>query len=332
MPALGEIVRRVNEEVRDRPFGQLQPLRKQLRELSRVPTRAPFGRLRGTDWTFHSGGRDELQFNLGFDELIDGHDFRFGVAFSFEPSQSLPDYKSLEPKVRRFNDYMVEHAATFDDLRMWHYPGGPGNTLRRPGPIEDRLFNRSVFVFMGGTAPSDGIDYRAVADTLDRLLPLWRFIEESEHTQREELPFVLQTRSPSRLPSTEQERSGGRYSVALRHNAIATRLYVELASEYGEQHVGAEQSVPGAGRADMVVDAPDRRIVYEIKTAGTARQCVREAVGQLLDYGCGPGGLNAGELCVVGTPILDAETEGYMGLLNQRFPALLTYRRVDPDG
>ena len=336
MPTLEEIVQRVNDAVGGRPFGQLQPLRKQLRNLSRMPTAVPFDYPKDPNWTFHAGGRDELQFNLGFEEPIDEHDFRFGVAFSFELSMTLPNLGPLEPKVRLFNDYMVEHAATFDDLRMWHH-GEYGRSLpRRPEPIEADLFVPSVFVFMGGTARSDDIDYQVVADTLDRLLPMWKFIEEGGDAARaggtEQSQFAVQPRPPSQLASARGSRTGGRFSIALHHNAIANQLYAELVQEYGKDCVGAEQTVPGAGRADMVVDTPDRCIVFEVKTASTARQCVREAIGQLLDYGCGPGGLDASELYVVGEPDLDAGTADYIERLNQRFPVPLGYRTIRLEG
>ena len=46
-----------------------------------------FGPLKADDWTFHHGGRHELQFNVGIDLMPDGsRAFRAGVAFSFEPS------------------------------------------------------------------------------------------------------------------------------------------------------------------------------------------------------------------------------------------------------
>src|ERR1700754_2452274 len=52
-------------------------------------------------YAFHKGGRRELQFNVGFEE--DGAYFRYGVAFSLEPSRDLSDpVEVLAPKIQRF--------------------------------------------------------------------------------------------------------------------------------------------------------------------------------------------------------------------------------------
>jgi hypothetical protein len=71
---------------------------------------ALFPGARHPDYTFHKGGRTELQFNLGLEGGPEGPDFRYGVAFSFEPSQSLPSIEPLIPKVARFNEYVRENA------------------------------------------------------------------------------------------------------------------------------------------------------------------------------------------------------------------------------
>lgn len=92
----------------------LQQLRARNRGLRRVG-RTIFGnRQLAESWAFHWGGRDELQFNVGLDYFPDGtRAFRAGVAFSFEPSRSLPDIEVLVPKVARFNAYLRDQPDPY---------------------------------------------------------------------------------------------------------------------------------------------------------------------------------------------------------------------------
>lgn len=96
----------LNVQADDRPIASLQTLRRELRGQLRTKTRQIFSPDSiKPDYAFHSGGRDELQFNIGFDRFADGAEaLRAGVAFSLETSRSLPTIDPLVPKVRRFND------------------------------------------------------------------------------------------------------------------------------------------------------------------------------------------------------------------------------------
>ncbi len=84
---LAAIAAELNAKAERHPIGQLQEIRKKLKELDRRPGKGSF-RLEGAsktvfpDWAFHYGGRTELQFNIGKDGRHDGM-LRHGVAFSF---------------------------------------------------------------------------------------------------------------------------------------------------------------------------------------------------------------------------------------------------------
>ena len=128
----------------------LQRLRAKTRGLKRV-SRTIFGsRVRADDWTFHHGGRDELQFNIGLDFMDDGlRALRAGVAFSFEPSRSFPDIEVLVPKVARFNSWMRENSEALGDLAMWHWRSGVRSDDYAPGPISETLVRPGNFIFLG---------------------------------------------------------------------------------------------------------------------------------------------------------------------------------------
>jgi hypothetical protein len=68
--------------------------------------------------------------------------------------------------------------------------------------------------------------------------------------------------------------------------------------------------------------------VYEIKTAGSARLCVREAVGQLLEYALWTGAPKTTKLVVVGESPLDLSTKDYLRRLNRKFPIPINYEQI----
>ena len=117
-------------------------------------------------------------------------------------------------------------------------------------------------------------------------------------------------------------------SVDLRHNALQMALYGELVAEFGHGRVAAEQPAPGGGRIDLVVQTGAARTLYEIKTASSARGCVREALGQLLDYACWPGRPPVERVVVAGAAPATAVVNFYLDRLNEKFPVPLAYRQV----
>ena len=89
-------------------------------------------------WAFQYGGRPELQFNIGLERVSDADELRHGVAFSFEPSQSLPSIDVLIQKVRLFNDFM--------HMRMWHHASRERSADYAPSPCACRKSNPDILV------------------------------------------------------------------------------------------------------------------------------------------------------------------------------------------
>jgi hypothetical protein len=117
-------------------------------------------------------------------------------------------------------------------------------------------------------------------------------------------------------------------NIELRHNAIQRRLYEALVEEHGEDCVGIEYEARGGGRVDAIVRTASERVLYEIKTASTARACVREALGQLLDYGCWPGRDQATRLVIVGAAATTEEVRRFLDRLSGLVPLRIEYRQV----
>jgi hypothetical protein len=70
----------------------------------------------------------------------------------------------------------------------------------------------------------------------------------------------------------------------------------------------------------------------EIKTAMSARGCIREGLAQLLEYSFWPRAQVADKLVIVGEPALDEDSHKYLTTLRQRFSLPLEYQQFDVAG
>lgn len=182
---------------------------------------------------------------------------------------------------------------------------------------------------MGKRLPVEGLDLRLILDDFDRLLPLYTYIESANAVDKvpaEPLKFRPGCNvKPATTTASQAERV---LDVSLRHNTLQLALYRELADTHGEENVGTEITyVPGSS-IDVVVQATDGLSFYEIKTASSAKACLREALGQLLEYAYWPGSETPKELVVVGEAPLTNDGKRYVDLLRARFSLPLSYRRI----
>lgn len=121
-------------------------------------------------------------------------------------------------------------------------------------------------------------------------------------------------------------------TIEYRQNVIQDRLVEMLRAQYGEHAVATEHPTGTGGRADALVQHPDgSRELYEIKPAAAARQAVREAIGQLLEYAWRRNGLEPKALHIVSDAPLDEVTAEYLDSLEQRFGVRFAYLHV-PSG
>lgn len=112
------------------------------------------------------------------------------------------------------------------------------------------------------------------------------------------------------------------------HNELQEALYRWLVSLYGAEHVGTELPSGVGTSVDVVVCRTDGYWFYEIKTGHSPRACLREAVGQLLEYAFWPGAQEATRLIVVGETAMDKDAEEYLGRLKKRFALPIEYEQI----
>jgi hypothetical protein len=330
---LAFIVKEVNARAEFHRIGTLQKIRRVLKPKKRLPTQKIFSRLTTKDdYAFHHGGRTELQFNVGV-ETVDGATYvRHGVAFSLEPSQTLPSIDVLIPKVRRLNEFFQVHPDHFGDLRMWHYERDIRSADHMPTPIAPELVRLHIFICLGRVQPVDAVDIELILSDFDRLLPLYEFVEGTAAFPAiadASVNFNFRSGCSIKQRSIVVNRSVLPLDVQLRHNELQEVLYNLLAKYYGEENVGTEQPTKNGARVDVVLRRGHEYWFYEIKTALSARACIREALAQLLEYAYWPGAQEASRLIVIGEPPLDQEAEMYLERLRSRFVLPIDYQQLD---
>jgi hypothetical protein len=330
---LRDIALEINERAHGYEFGQLPQLRSALKGRQRLPNKIFSGHTIFGDFAFHHGGRHELQFNIGWEEF-DGTVFlRYGVAFSLELSFTLKSIDPLVPKVARFNEFLRLYSDDYGDFRMWQYLGQKRSSLSTPTMIPEESVREGVFIFMGKMQPVDALDYDAILRDLDRLLPIYLFVESEASAPfpaiDKQSGFQFREGHVPKPSGTTMNPVKKKIDVILRENELQGILF-EILKQRGFK-VGTENPSGNGGRIDAVVKMKEDAFwFYEIKVASSARACIREALAQLLEYSHWPGGQVAEKLLIIGEPEADEETVRYLTDLHKKFRLPIYYQKLDP--
>lgn len=328
MHLLEQIAEEINDHSKNYKIGKLQSLRKKIGGLSRLPSSKLFDlRTVFKEWGWHYGGRKELQFNIG----IEGNYLRYGVAFSLDCSQSLPSIDILIPKIALFNEILAEYSEDFSDLRMWHYEPKRSHDYM-PSSIPQELVREGVFIFLGGKQDLSNLNYSLILQVLDRLLPLYLFTETTKpdcSTKKQLSGFQFKSGCTTKLSNTSGNLAEKKLDIKLKHNDYQYLLHEELVKIHGKENVGTEVSVNGTSIDLVVKKNEDEYWFYEIKTASTAKACIRQALGQIFEYSYWPGHQKAKKLIIVGKPIADKTEIEYVEYLRKTFDIPIEYHSID---
>ena len=284
-----------------------------------------------------SGGREELQFNIGEDEGM----FRWGIAISLQPSRSLPDVTVLHSRLRKLSSMLETHGDYLQRLgfEMWDWSGGAegrGRSRNRaPQRVAEYLYRPGTFVFVGRQAPFEAFDPERVLRDFDILLPVYEFVEfepdgapPALYAQR---GFVFEpdrAAPENRARATTVTRKPGVSEVSLRHGVLQDALKSELEREGAVARI--ENRDGRGGYIDLVALRDGEYEFYEIKTDATARLAIRHAIGQLLEYAYWPAPARPKRLVVVAEQPLDAEAADYLRTLEAETGLAIGYRQVSP--
>lgn len=337
MKTIREIAIALNFRANEYEVGRLQELRSEFtgkqqmrRTIFDVPSK---GVNEKEDWAYHYGGRSEVQYNIGIEHDLDR--FRFGLAFSLEPSQFMKDVVSqLAPKIERFNELVIAEPELFFGWRMWVWNKGrritPDTAVRRIAPEE---VLQDHFIFFGRSVPVSRIDLDIVLRTFDQLLPVYRFIEGHPQTLERlfggasTLAFVERFELPEddmRTRSAQEETN-----VDLKSKPLTRELRKLLEAEDKTIAFGTEIPSGSGGKIDLVVKTTQGLFdLYEVKPALLARHAIRQALPQLLEYAYRSDNENIRSLYIASQAELDECSDQFLGKLRDKgIP--IWYRQVN---
>lgn len=330
MPSISEIAHKIDKLSSGYRIGDLQAIRKKIKNMARQAGSTIFhdDTIKDSEgWAFHYGGRKELQFNIGEEE----EGLRYGIAFSLEQSQTLPDIEVLYPNIMRFNQFFRENPGFFKNYLMWNwYKDKSRSDLAPVSEIGQELLRPKTFIFIGKLNRSEDIDYPEILRTFDELLTPYIYVEKGEDSGVIEAEIAVQPGfafSPGKKnlvfkrPHTTKEKYA---DLDVRHSLIVEKLAADLIARYGEENVAIEHACFGKS-IDVVLRQGAEYIFYEVKTCGSAKGCLREALGQIMEYAYWPGVANAMKIIVVGEPEIDPDTRKYLEYLNRTFALPLEY-------
>lgn len=325
-----ELANAINDNLTGYAMSDFQHLRKRLKGLRRSKTRKVFSNetidTRG-NWAFHDGGRSEIQYNIG----LDNGKIRYGLAFSLEPSQTLPEPAVLFDKVYRLNYLIEEEPELFEGLSLWSWCNGE-RTNYPDKCIPQRVITRNSFIFLGKECLPERVDIHEILRTFDKMLEIYVRIEgeidEDPLERRGDTPIFsfnpLAHRLPREYSFNTTER---RVFVKARHSQIQTKLIEDLKRNFGDGNVSVEQRL-GYSEIDVVVKEDDDFIFYEVKVASSLKRVIREALGQLMEYSYYGAIRLAKKIVIVSDYELDDKNAAYLDFLRTEFSLPVEYRRV----
>jgi len=106
-------------------------------------------------------------------------------------------------------------------------------------------------------------------------------------------------------------------------------IFIQLNKDHGSQNVSCEQDTGFGTKIDVADKLSDGYTFYELKTANTSKQCIREALSQLLEYAYYPLASLASRLVIVAPVALSEDSRKYLSHLRSKFSLPLYYRMFD---
>lgn len=133
--------------------------------------------------------------------------------------------------------------------------------------------------------------------------------------------------SPKKTGTVQVNLSSLSFAFKLEHNEIQTKLYKELCQEYGKENVRTEYK-----NIDLIVRVESAYYLYEIKTAKTAKLCIRQALPQLLEYAYWNNRNEIIEkLIIVASADIDKRSERYLKALREKHNIPIFYEKFSAE-
>lgn len=154
--------------------------------------------------------------------------------------------------------------------------------------------------------------------------------------QIEDLPlsgFLFKAgHNPTKTGTVNGRRRYSDFTMELKHKEVQEYMYNQMLSEFQgtNKQVGTESKTGFGTSVDLVVDCKiEGKTFYEIKTKGSALQCIRESIGQLIEYSLFAKNKHASKLIVVGLVKANRSTIEYMDHIRKETGLNIYYQYYD---
>lgn len=328
-----DLILEINKKAKDYNIGQLQKIRSELRGGMNISNHNLFSKSNiKTNWAHHHGGSQELQFNIAYED--NETRLRFGLALSLQTTQSLLDVTEMYPHVLALNDYIVNEPFDFSKYVLYRWKSKIRTYLPAVTMIPDDWVSNGNFIFLGKVVPIEDINVNQILSTFDELLEIYINVQEIANPENTKEKNIVKNNSVFKLKNGKKPQSDysrttttKQIDVTVRHNLIQEIYAQNWKSLLGDDKVTIENPI-GYKSIDIVIDKGDHYEFTEIKTAGTAKECIRQAFGQLLEYGFFFEVDKPVKLVVVGEKRISKETSNYLHKLNKKLLIPISYRDV----
>ncbi|KQC34329.1 hypothetical protein AAU57_14015 [Nonlabens sp. YIK11] len=286
-----EYINTINDRSKLYDIGNLQDYRNQWKKINNNFSLFELSNTEEKEkWASHKGAHKEVQFNTSFeyDDKV-----RYGIALSIRLHQNLRDLTPLQKRFSVLNEIIENQDFDFSGYKMFRWHNSNRTVEKKVEPIPHEWALDGNFIFIGKIINRDDLEVEDVLKVFDDLLPLYKMIEERVRTQQDLPPEVKKNRleeqgqlnfKDARTPSndftyTQQERT---INAVVRHRALQEETAQYLANLFGD--IVKTECRLGRCYIDLVADFDAYYEFYEIKTASTALGCIRQGLGQLLEY------------------------------------------------
>ena len=132
------------------------------------------------------------------------------------------------------------------------------------------------------------------------------------------------------LKSGNTERVNARETIVVKnlHDELKEKLYLQLSKKYGANNVGTEVSI-GLKKIDLVVKHLEPYDLYEVKTNQDVRICIREAIGQIIDYAFFECKDRIGKMFIIGPNQISKEAVEYLENIRLKHNLPIYYQAID---
>jgi hypothetical protein len=105
---------------------------------------------------------------------------RYGVAFSFERSQTLPDPSILIPMVERFNAWLRENPGALRGFKLSSWDMAKVSGEKPLKEIPEAWMKDGAFIFIGKRWVESDFDIERILKDFDLLYPVYKFVESGK--------------------------------------------------------------------------------------------------------------------------------------------------------